>query len=68
MNSAHIQRLLRSLNEWAAQREAPPGQDPLADTGEVGSRIQALIAELAALGQRVALRDGRYVIQEGEQP
>ncbi|RQO54785.1 hypothetical protein DBR47_22220 [Paucibacter sp. KBW04] len=53
---AQIERLLRSLNEWAAL------QDPqLDDSGEIGARVRALIEELAGLGQAVTLRDGRYV-------
>lgn len=55
-NQAQVERLLRSLNEWAALRDPS-----LADSGEIGGRVRALIEELAGLGQAVTLRDGRYV-------
>jgi hypothetical protein len=56
--SAAARQLLDELNRWQALR-----RDDLADTGEIGSRIDALVSELAALGWPVELRDGRYAFK-----
>lgn len=48
--------LLAELNLWAAQRGGPD----VADTGEIGSRIQALIDSIRACGHSVCEINGRF--------
>lgn len=51
-------RLLEELNQWAALRDPE-----VADTGEIGSRIDALLARLREFGVQPELRDGRYRVE-----
>lgn len=48
--------LLAELNHWADLRGGPD----VADTGEIGSRIQALVGSIQARGRSVREIDGRF--------
>ena len=60
-----IDELLVTLNAWAVQRESAPGAAAPADTGEIRSRIDALLDELASLRVRVERRGNQYVRVDG---
>ena len=60
-----IAELLGTLNAWAAQREPAPGATAPADTGEIRSRIDALLDELASLRVHVERRGNQYVRVDG---
>ncbi|MGY1409197.1 hypothetical protein ACW5EG_06425 [Luteimonas sp. A611] len=55
LEGTEVERLLAELNHWAGLADPT-----IADTGEIGARIGALITELRGLGARLELRDGRY--------